>query len=120
MPGAIATKKTTLSSRRNAPNQLSPDLVTFKAFPVDTSPTLSRLLQTYQRGKKPIRVSFRKLVRWIKIGERVTHYVHPYPAKLLPQIAHFFLAASSFAKPQDPGSICREWDRGVGNDLIWT
>jgi hypothetical protein len=101
MPGAVATKNNTLSSRRNAPDALTRDLKIFKAFPVDTSPALSRLFRIYKRRKKPILVSFRKLVRWIKIGERATHYIHPYPAKLLPQIAHFFLAASSFVKAQD-------------------
>ena len=29
---------------------------------------------------------------WLKVGERASHYLHPYPAKLLPHIAHFFLA----------------------------
>ena len=33
------------------------------------------------------------------MGERATHYLHTYPAKLLPQIAHFFLAASCLSKP---------------------
>ena len=74
---------------------------TEKAFPVDTSAVLARLVASYEKRKKPIRISFRKLVSWIKAGERATHYVHPYPAKLLPQIAHFFLAASSLLKPDD-------------------
>jgi DNA modification methylase len=103
MSESVARKKKILSSLQNAPVELKRDLDLdlFKAFPVDTSPTLSRLFRTYKRRKKPINVSFRKLVRWIKIGERATHYLHPYPAKLLPQIAHFFLAAGSFVKPQD-------------------
>jgi tRNA G10 N-methylase Trm11 len=29
----------------------------------------------------------------MKVGERATHYLHSYPAKLLPHIAHFFLAS---------------------------
>lgn len=63
------------------------------AFPIDTSAALLLLLRRYAKRKRPQTVSFRKLVFWLKVGERATHYVHPYPAKLLPQIAHFFLAA---------------------------
>lgn len=70
------------------------------AYPVDTSNVLARMLEQYGRQKRPQTVSFRKLVDWIKVGERATHYVHPYPAKLLPQIAHFFLAANRFI-PRD-------------------
>ena len=64
------------------------------AYPVDTSGSLALMLERYRKQKRPQTVSFRKLVHWIKVGERATHYVHPYPAKLLPQIAHFFLAAN--------------------------
>lgn len=32
----------------------------------------------------------------MKVGERATHYLHPYPAKLLPHIAHYFLASDLF------------------------
>jgi hypothetical protein len=59
------------------------------------------LFETYAVHEKPLKISFRQLVSWIKMGERATHYLHPYPAKLLPQIAHFFLAASSFVKPEE-------------------
>lgn len=63
------------------------------AFPVDTSDVLAELIDNYKKNNLPQEVSFRQLVPWMKVGERVTHYLHPYPAKLLPQIAHFFLAA---------------------------
>ena len=62
-------------------------------FPVDTGPALTHLLHQYREAREPIAVSFRELVQWLKLGERVTHYLHPYPAKLLPHIAHFFLAS---------------------------
>lgn len=65
------------------------------AFPVDTSLEIAALIQKYQRTRRSIPVSFRKLVPWLKIGERATHYLHPYPAKLLPHIAHFFLASKA-------------------------
>jgi hypothetical protein len=64
-----------------------------RAFPVDTTEQLQALLDEYQRTTRPISVSFRDIVPWIKVGERATHYLHSYPAKLLPHIAHFFLAS---------------------------
>ncbi|WP_133256025.1 hypothetical protein [Rhodopseudomonas palustris] len=72
-----------------------------RAFPVDTSAVLARFFEAYSEHGKPISVSFRGLVSWIRPGERATHYIHPYPAKLLPQIAHFFLAANAFVKADD-------------------
>ena len=35
------------------------------------------------------------------VGERATHYIHPYPAKLLPHIPAFFLGATLLSKPGD-------------------
>jgi hypothetical protein len=64
-----------------------------KAYPADTTPMLVKLLHEYEATREPLAVSFRDLVPWVKIGERATHYLHSYPAKMLPQIAHFFLAA---------------------------
>lgn len=68
-------------------------------YPVDTSAELIRLIGTYRDSA--LQVSFREMVPWIKVGERATHYLHSYPAKLLPQIAHFFLAASILSKQGD-------------------
>jgi len=67
------------------------------AFPVDTGQILANLLRRYEEVGEPLAVSFRDLVPWIRMGERATHHIHTYPAKLLPQIAHFFLANTSFA-----------------------
>lgn len=64
----------------------------FKPYPVDTSVALSALLDRFERDQRPAAISFRELVPWLKVGERASHYLHPYPAKLLPHIAHFFLA----------------------------
>lgn len=68
-------------------------------YPVDTSAELYRLIGMHTGT--PVPVSFRELVPWIKVGERATHYLHSYPAKLLPQIAHFFLAASVLSREGD-------------------
>lgn len=67
-----------------------------RAFPVDTTDQLQDLLSKYGSTAQPVPVSFREIVPWIKVGERATHYLHSYPAKLLPHIAHFFLASQRF------------------------
>ena len=67
------------------------------AYPTATQGAVTAILETYRELGEAISVSFRDLVNWIKVGERATHYLHPYPAKLLPQIAHFFLACDIFA-----------------------
>jgi len=82
---------------------LSADLLgpasTTVAYPVDTTSSVQELVGEYERLRAPIPVSFRALVPWMKVGERATHYLHTYPAKLLPHIAHFFLASRSMCSP---------------------
>lgn len=70
----------------------SPEISFSSAYPTDTTTQVRDILQRYARDHLPLEVSFRQLVPWLKVGERATHYLHPYPAKLLPHIAHFFLA----------------------------
>lgn len=72
-----------------------------QAYPTDTTSVLARMLDRYERNGRAQPVSFRRLVPWLKVGERATHYLHPYPAKLLPQIAHFFLSATQMSAPGD-------------------
>lgn len=66
----------------------------FKPFPSDTSVALADLLDHFELNQQAAAISFRQLVPWLKVGERASHYLHSYPAKLLPHIAHFFLANS--------------------------
>lgn len=73
----------------------------FNPYPVDTSVALAGLLDRFEREQQPIAISFRQLVPWLKVGERASHYLHPYPAKLLPHIAHFFLANRSLVGPDE-------------------
>lgn len=72
-----------------------------QAYPFDTTEKILELIEKYKKENKPQEVSFRELVFWVKMGERATHHIHPYPAKLLPQIAHFFLASDILAKSDD-------------------
>ncbi len=67
----------------------------FRPYPVDTSVALAGLLDRFECDHKPAEISFRQVVPWLKVGERASHYLHSYPAKLLPHIAHFFLANRS-------------------------
>lgn len=76
----------------------TPATISYAGYPFDTRPEIERLIECYQRTGKAQEVSFRELVPWVKVGERATHYLHSYPAKLLPQIAHFFLAASNISE----------------------
>lgn len=78
-------------------NPMTTDSVTGEvAYPVDTTDSLVRIIKSYQETNGTQTVSFRSLIPWMKVGERATHYIHPYPAKLLPQIAHFFLGAKKY------------------------
>lgn len=66
-----------------------------------TDSILYDLFSRYQKSGAAIEVDFRELVHWIPYGERATHFIHPYPAKLLAHIPHFFLANNIFSKPGD-------------------
>lgn len=62
---------------------------------VDTSLLYEELRRQYQGRSEHVEVDFRQLVNWLRIGDQLTHHIHPYPAKLLPHIAHFFIRAST-------------------------
>ena len=64
----------------------------------DIKKILDEMIYTYSINNTPINVDFRKLVYWLKAGDQLTHQIHPYPAKLLPHIIHFFLKAHSTLK----------------------
>lgn len=62
---------------------------------------LSALLEAYGQRPEPVSVNFRKLAHWISYGERATHNIHSYPAKLLPHIPGLFLASTILSQPGD-------------------
>lgn len=94
--GEVSSAGTFLSG-----NEKLSDGFKFEAYPVDTTEALALMIARYEQRRRAQNVSFRNLVPWVKMGERATHYIHSYPAKLLPQIAHFFLAAKSLSKLDD-------------------
>jgi len=70
-------------------------------FPESTDIVLENLLSQYKETELPINISFRNLVNWLPNSDRATHLIHPYPAKLLMHIPHFFLSNTIFSKPRD-------------------
>lgn len=64
----------------------------------DTSDVFAELCDQYQSSGKSVDVDFRTLVGWVRLGDQLTHQLHPYPAKLLPNIAHFFVRAKSLQR----------------------
>lgn len=65
---------------------------------VDTALLLEDLKRRYRDVGAPISVTFRDLASWVRAGDQFTHQIHPYPAKLLPHIANFFVRASSLCR----------------------
>jgi DNA modification methylase len=87
------------SDRQNHARALAPPLNS--QGDVDTAFQLRRWIAQYSKNGRPIKVNFRRAVPWIRLGDRATHYIHPYPGKLLPQIAYFFANASTLSKHGD-------------------
>ena len=65
---------------------------------VDTSLLYDELRARYGATGKPVEVDFRRMVDWVRLGDQLSHQVHSYPAKLLPNIAHFFANARVLAR----------------------
>src|ERR1039458_9185234 len=66
-----------------------------------TAASLEALVHRYQRRRRPIAVNFRSLLPELNSPDRFTHLIHPYPAKLLVHIPHFFLANDLLSAPGD-------------------
>jgi DNA modification methylase len=55
----------------------------------------------FEINNEPIEVKFRELIPELKSGDRYTHLIHSYPAKLLVHIPYFFLNNTVFSKKGD-------------------
>jgi DNA modification methylase len=71
------------------------------SVPSDSTELLGSFLERYARHGRAIPVNFRQMVDWVPSGDRATHFIHPYPAKLLRQIPVFFLANRLLSSPGD-------------------
>ena len=67
----------------------------------DTSDALRLLVHRYQDRRRPISVNFRRILPALNSPDRLTHLIHPYPAKLLVHIPVFFLANDLLSKRGD-------------------
>lgn len=65
-----------------------------RSAPDDNRVLLDQLKRRYLKAGRPLEIEFRELVEWVRLGDQLTHQIHPYPAKLLPHIAHFFARAN--------------------------
>jgi hypothetical protein len=63
--------------------------------------TLSALRREYVESGEAVTVNFRELVPVSPGGDRATHLIHAYPAKLLANIPLFFANCSQLSKPGD-------------------
>lgn len=85
----------------------------YRTFSTDS--VLERLLMRYENSQRAVSVDFRRLVRCLTTADRVTHLLHPYPAKLLTHIPFFFLANRVFS---DPGDVILDPFCGSGTVLL--
>lgn len=67
---------------------------------IDTTTLLEKLISAYRQSHKPQEVDFRKMVPIANL-DRATHFIHPYPAKLLQNIPIFFLNNKLLSMPGD-------------------
>jgi hypothetical protein len=77
------------------------------------SRVFAELKSRHRVRRRPVSVSFRALASEVGVGDRLTHLVHPYPAKLLRSIPAFFLSVRELA-PE--GSVV--WDPFCGSGTV--
>jgi SAM-dependent methyltransferase len=61
----------------------------------------AHLLAEYGRGSSRVEVDFRRMLAGLGSAERLTHNLHPYPAKLLRHIPALFLSAPQVSAEGD-------------------
>lgn len=67
----------------------------------DVDRLLEKFAEQYAQTSRSVPVSFRELSPQLKSVDRLTHMIHPYPAKLLARIPYFFLSSRTLSKPGD-------------------
>lgn len=72
----------------------TPNVISHPVSNIDTSFLYEELRGRFKKTGCPVDVNFRQVANWVTLGDQFTHQVHPYPAKLLPHIANFFVRAS--------------------------
>jgi DNA modification methylase len=62
---------------------------------------LNQCFEHFARDAKPLVFQFRAAAADLTTGERATHFLHPYPAKLIRHIPYLFLRAPELSNPGD-------------------
>lgn len=62
---------------------------------------LDKLHGQYRVTGEPLEIDMRRDVDWVNLGERLTHPLHPYPARVIRHIPILFLQSSRYTKPND-------------------
>lgn len=62
---------------------------------------LEKLRDAYGNSHEPIEIDVQTDVDWVSLGERLTHGLHPYPARLIRHIPILFLHSRRYSKPND-------------------
>lgn len=85
------------------------------ALPAQALDVLGEAMASFRRDGRATDVSFRQLLPGLRYGERGTHFLHPYPGKLIAHIPYFFLRVPEFSRPG-----CRVLDPfcGSGTTLV--
>src|SRR4051812_44982607 len=62
---------------------------------------LDKLLGQYSSEGRAVAVDVRADVSWVSLGERLTHAIHPYPARLIRHIPILFLHSARYSARGD-------------------
>lgn len=63
---------------------------------MDVNQLTKEIFKEYTSTGKAVSVNFREILPYLNKGERYSHSIHPYPAKLIPHIPYFFLNNEKF------------------------
>lgn len=72
-----------------------------KGSKTSSDDVLDAHFRQYAKRGSPIRVDFRRLQADFAVDPQGPHLLHPYPAKLLAHIPHFFLQSQRLSSPGD-------------------
>jgi hypothetical protein len=62
---------------------------------------IDKLLGQYRVDGQAVAVDVRRDVEWVNLGERLTHSLHPYPARLIRHIPVLMLHCTRYSMPGD-------------------
>jgi hypothetical protein len=72
-----------------------------EAWAIRSDAVLDELLNEYRKSRSPIPIDIRGDVNWVGLGERLSHGIHSYPARVIRHIPILFLNANRYSAPND-------------------